>query len=81
MTATTTATRERPRADEAAAEEIETAIRDRLIGWVRDFRVVIRDHGVVLKGWTRSYYAKQMVQHAALAASRLPLLANEILVM
>jgi hypothetical protein len=78
--ATITATRERPKADEIAAE-IEMAVRDRLPGWARDFRVVIRDHGVVLKGCTHSYYAKQMVQHAALAASRLPLLANEILVM
>ena len=34
--------------------------------------------GVVLMGSTDSYYAKHVVQHAALAASRLPLLANEI---
>jgi hypothetical protein len=78
--ATSTLTREAPKTD-AIAAQIEGAVRDRLNGCVRDFRVVIRDGGIVLMGSTDSYYAKQMVQHAALAASRLPLLANEILVM
>jgi hypothetical protein len=78
--ATSTLTREPTKADEIAAQ-IEAAVNDRLIAWVRDFHVVIRDGGLVLTGSTASYYAKQMVQRAALAASRLPLLANEILVM
>jgi len=69
-----------PDADKIAVE-IESAVRDRLTGWVRDFQVVVRDRGIVLKGTTRSYYAKQMVQHASLSASRLPLVANEIQVM
>jgi hypothetical protein len=73
-------TRDRVIPDEVAGQ-IEAAVRDRLMGWVRDFSVLIRDRGIVLRGSTHSYYAKQMVQHAALAASRLPLLANEIQVM
>ncbi len=77
--AATTVTRERPQID-AIAGQIEAAVLDRLFGWVRDFRVLIRDRGMVLTGFAHSYYAKQMVQHAALAACRLPLLANEIIV-
>ena len=57
---------------------IEKVVRDRLSGWVQNFHVDVRDRGIVLTGRTRSYYAKQLVQHAALSASRLPLLANEI---
>jgi hypothetical protein len=77
MMAANTIARPHPKADETA-RQIETVVCDRLIGWVRGFRVVIRDGGVVLKGSTDSYHAKRVVQHAALAASRLPLLANEI---
>jgi hypothetical protein len=69
--------RGRPITDEVAGQ-IESAVRDRLIGWVTDFRVLLRDRGMVLTGCTHSYYAKQLVQHLALTASRLPLVANEI---
>jgi hypothetical protein len=79
MTATVTPTRDH--ADtEGIVGQIEAVVRDRLSGWIRDFRVVVRARGIVLMGCTNTYYAKQRVQHAAMTASRLPLLANEILV-
>ncbi len=74
---TSQATKSRPDPDKIV-EQIESVVRDRLAGWVRDFQVVVRDHGIVLKGITHSYYAKQLVQHASLTVSRLPLRANEI---
>ena len=61
--------------------DIETLVRNRLPGRVGDFRVEVRERGIVLRGYTRSYYAKQLVQHAALEVSKLPLVANEILVL
>ena len=74
---TATATEARTNVKEITTP-IEQVVRDRLSGWVHDFHVVVRERGIVLMGSTRSYYARQLVQHAALSASLLPLLANEI---
>lgn len=51
-----------------------------LLGRVRvhRFQVALEDEGLVLKGCTSTYYAKQLVQHAVMEVSRLPILANEI---
>ncbi|HEY1272373.1 MAG TPA: hypothetical protein VGF08_10330 [Terriglobales bacterium] len=57
---------------------LEMHIQARLSGRVRGFRVVRRDNGFVLQGRTRTYYAKQLVLHAATQATALPILANEI---
>jgi hypothetical protein len=62
----------------ALAEQIEARVRDRLGGWVCDFRVEVQDGGIVLSGRTRTYYAKQLVQHTAMQACGLPLLANRV---
>jgi hypothetical protein len=45
---------------------------------VRDLQVLGRDNGLVLKGHSRTYYAKQLAQHAVMEATQLPILANEI---
>jgi hypothetical protein len=63
-------------ANEAA--QLETHIQCRLSGRVRDFRLVIADKGLVLQGHAHTYYAKQLVQHAVMKATELPILANEI---
>lgn len=57
---------------------LEMHIQARLSGRVRGIRVVRRDNGFVLQGRTRTYYAKQLVLHAAMQATALPILANEI---
>jgi transposase-like protein len=58
--------------------QLEMHVQARLGGHVRGFRVVRWDSGFVLQGRTRTYYAKQLVLHAAMQATVLPILANEI---
>ncbi len=59
-------------------ENIENRIRHQLGGRLRDFRLEIADAGVVLRGRARTYHAKQLAQHAVMAATDLPILRNEI---
>lgn len=68
-------------AQDSSSEEatrLEMHLQARLSGRVRGLRVVPRDKGFVLQGRTRTYYAKQLVQHTAMTATDLPILANEI---
>ena len=57
---------------------IEEYVRHRLTGLQRNFQLVFRDQGLVLRGHVRSYYAKQLAQHAVMEASSLPILTNEM---
>jgi hypothetical protein len=57
---------------------LEQRIQDRLNGWVRNFRLFVRDGGLVLQGRSFTYYAKQLAQHMVMAAIDLPIGANEI---
>lgn len=57
---------------------LEMHIQARLRGQVRGLRVVRRDNGFILQGRTPTYYAKQLVLHAAMQATTLPILADEI---
>lgn len=69
------------RAHDTSSEEealLEMHIQARLRGHVRGLRVVRRDGGFVLQGRTPTYYAKQLVLHAAMQEATLPILANEI---
>ena len=59
-------------------ERIEEHVRCRLTGLLRDFRLVFRDKGLVLRGHVQTYYAKQLAQHAVMEASSLPIRANEM---
>jgi CheY-like chemotaxis protein len=45
---------------------------------VGDLHIEVRGGGLVLRGRASSYHAKQLAQHAALAVTDLPLIANEI---
>ncbi len=55
-------------------------VQARLGGRVRDFRLVVWDCGLVLRGRTRTYYAKQLALHAVLEVTRLPIRSNQITV-
>ena len=57
---------------------IEERVRCRLLGRVRDFQLVFRDDGLVLRGHVHTYYGKQLAQQAVLATTDLPIRANEI---
>jgi hypothetical protein len=59
-------------------EHLETQVQSRLNGQVRNFRLVVRGSGLILTGQARTYYARQLAQHAVMEATALPILANEI---
>jgi hypothetical protein len=62
----------------AALELLEAQVQSRLGGQVRGLRLVAAGQGLILRGRARSYYAKQLAQHAVMAATELRILANEI---
>lgn len=61
-----------------SADQVEAHILSRLGSRVRYLRVLLRDNGLVLRGYTQTYYAKQLAQHAAAEITGLPIHANEI---
>ena len=64
--------------NEAGLGQLEAYIRSRLVRRIRDFNLELRDGGLVLRGQTSTYYAKQLAQHAVMKATDLPIMANEI---
>lgn len=63
------------------ANEIAIASRHlvkQLRGRLRNASVSIRHGGVVIRGTTKSYYVKQLAQHAVMKRVSLPIEANEI---
>lgn len=66
-----------PRTAENIAD-LESRIRLRLGSRLRGFRLHVQKGGLILHGYSRTYYAKQLAQHAVMAGSELPILANEI---
>jgi hypothetical protein len=58
--------------------ELEAHVLCRLGGQVRDFRLVVLDKGLILRGHTHTYHAKQLIQHAVMEVTTVPILANEI---
>jgi hypothetical protein len=69
-----------PKAGSVVAEidrltaETEAMLRGRLSG----LRIELRAGGVVLRGTARSFYAKQLAQHAVMNSTDLPIVRNEI---
>jgi hypothetical protein len=57
---------------------LEEYIRSRLVGRVQELHLVVREGGLVLRGNAHTYYAKQLAQHLVMAATNLPIRANEI---
>jgi hypothetical protein len=60
---------------------LEAQLRIRLRSYVCDFRMIVQDGGWILYGRARTYYGKQLAQHGVMQRSRLPILANQILVL
>jgi hypothetical protein len=58
--------------------ELEEVVQKRLGGRLRDFRLSIRDAGLVLGGRSRSHHARQLAQHALMDMTRTPIAANRI---
>jgi hypothetical protein len=59
-------------------DQLEVHLQGQLNGRVRDLRLVPRGRGLILRGRSRSYYGKQLAQHAVMEAVSLPIVANEI---
>ncbi len=57
---------------------LESLVENRLSGQLHGFQLSATNGGLVLRGRTRSYYGKQLAQHAVMEATALPILANEI---
>ncbi len=57
---------------------LELQVLARLTGQIREFQLVLTDGGLILRGRARTYYAKQLAQHAVMDATGLPIVANEI---
>ena len=48
----------------AEVPTLEQSLRSRLGHRIQDLRIWLEPHGLVMTGFTRSYYDKQMAQHA-----------------
>ncbi len=62
----------------SAIPRLESLVRTRSFGRVRDLRLELSGEGLILHGRATSYYVKQLAQQAVLEAGSLSLLANEI---
>jgi hypothetical protein len=58
--------------------DLEARVQFRLGCQVRHLRLLLHERGLILHGRARSYYAKQLAQHAVLELTDIPILANEI---
>lgn len=63
---------------EEELKRIESHLAGCLGGRVRELRLHFQEGGLVLSGWTQTYYAKQLAQQAVMEVSRRPIRANEI---
>jgi len=59
-------------------DQLANQIHSRMGRRIRDFRVFVQDAGLVLRGQSNTFFAKQMAQHTAMQVTGLQVLANEI---
>ena len=59
-------------------EELVRIIQRRLYGRIRGLRLVQRGSGLVLEGQSKTYYVKQLAQHALMETVDWPIVANDI---
>jgi hypothetical protein len=59
-------------------ERLEAHLQGQLGGRVYNLRLQLRDNGLVLQGRARTYYAKQLAQHAVMGVTEYLIEANEI---
>ena len=58
--------------------ELEARVQVRFGARIRDFRLVLLENGLILRGRAKSFHVKQLAQHAVMQSAGLPILANEI---
>lgn len=66
--------------DQMAAEigRLAANTAEKLRGRLSDLRLELHGGGVILHGIARSFYAKQLAQHAVMTGTALPIVRNEI---
>ncbi len=64
----------------ATLQQIEESVLRELRGRLVNLRLLLRGDGIVLQGSVGSYHAKQLVLHAVMKATTLPIRGNEIAV-
>jgi hypothetical protein len=58
--------------------DLEFQMQSRFRGQIRELSVQRQPGGWILRGQSRTFYAKQMAQHAVMQATDEPILANDI---
>ena len=59
-------------------EQLESLLQRRFGNRIRHLRVIVQPDGLILRGRTSTYHAKQLAQHALMELADLPILANDI---
>jgi hypothetical protein len=59
-------------------DALEAHLIRRLSNRIRELVIVPDSEGLILKGRVRTYYEKQLAQHALMEATSAPILSNEI---
>lgn len=59
-------------------DQLEIRVQVRLGRRIRDLRLLMYGRSIILRGYARTYYAKQLAQHVVMTETRVPILANEI---
>jgi len=67
---------DQPRQDEI--DRLEEHVKRCLSGRLHAFQLTVRDDGLILRGRAMTYYAKQLAQHAIMAATSARIVANDI---
>jgi hypothetical protein len=62
----------------SAVDQLQSHLQSRLLGKVREFQLLLKDRGLILRGHSHTYYAKQLAQNAFMEAADFPIVANEI---
>jgi hypothetical protein len=65
-------------AEVAAVERLASETERKLRGRLSGLRLELRGGGIVIRGTARSFYAKQLAQHAVMKGIDLPIVRNEI---
>lgn len=60
--------------------DLEGRLQNRFRGRIRYLQLSVENGCSVLRGQTRTFYLKQLAQHAVMELTRLPIRANEIVV-
>ena len=62
----------------ADLDQLEIRLEGKLSGRIRNLQLLLHECGIVLRGFARTYHAKQVAQHSLMMETDLPIVANEI---